>query len=93
VLAYYDASNTRGHCVAQQPSKSTRAQLVAACGIEPQPPDNLTAYWAAKAAWSACAQPFYEKGWGALRVTTACGSKPDRAQFDVPPNPYSKSQT
>ena len=60
VLAYYDASNTRGHCVAQQPSKSTRAQLVAACGVEPQPPDNLTAYWAAKAAWNACAQPFYD---------------------------------
>lgn len=92
VLAYYDASNNRGRCVAHQPAKSTRADLTRACGPEPVPPQNLYLYWAARDEWNECAQPFYERGWGEARVETACGQKPDRAQFDVPPNPYSRSQ-
>lgn len=92
VLAYYDASNNRGRCVAHQPAKSTRAELTGACGPEPVPPQNLYLYWAARDQWNECAQPFYERGWGEARVATACGHKPDRAQFDVPPNPYSRSQ-
>jgi len=92
VLAYYEASNTRGRCVAHQPSRSTQAQLVAACGPSPTPPANLLQYWAARDSWNACADQFFEKGWARARVESACGAEPQRADFGVPPNPYSKSQ-
>ena len=92
VMAYYDASNARGRCVAHQPSKSTQAQVMAACGPAPAPPANLLQYWAARDTWNACADPFYEKGWGTAQVESACGPQPQRSQYGVPINPYSKSQ-
>src|SRR5262249_7211388 len=61
VLAYYEASNARGRCVAHQPPRATADQVIAACGAEPVPPGNLLQYWTARDAWNACADPFYEK--------------------------------
>ena len=92
VLAYYAAANTRGKCVAHQPSRATQDQVVAACGAAPVPPANLLQYWAARDAWGACAEPFFQRGWAASRVASACGPEPQRSSFGVPPNPYSKSQ-
>ncbi len=89
VLAYYEAANVRGKCVAKQPSGSTTAKLNAACGPQPAPPANLVQYWGAKDDWSECADPLFAKGWKFSKVEGKCGTKPDRADFDVPPNPYS----
>ena len=61
-------------------------------GPTPVPPANLLQYWAARDAWNACADPFFQRGWGAARVASACGAEPQRSDFGVPPNPYSKSQ-
>jgi hypothetical protein len=91
VAAYYVVANERGRCVARLGAGKSRAQKIAACGPEPVPPANLVQYWAAKTAWSDCAAPLQAKGWKTWRVEARCGARPDRADYDVPPNPFSRS--
>ena len=59
--------------------------------LSPTPPANLVRYWSDRNAWLDCAQPLYDQGVGEVKVVQACGAKPARAAYGVPPNPYSAS--
>jgi hypothetical protein len=91
VAAYYVVANDRGRCVARLGAGKSRVQKIAACGPEPVPPANLVQYWAAKTAWTDCAAPLYAKRWKSAKVEARCGARPDRADYDVPANPFSRT--